>query len=325
MICALLLACPALGQEAGQAPTVRAKAAVLADVATGEILLDQNGDAPHPPASLTKLMTMHIAQQRVANGLATLDEVVPVAKAAWAQRFGKSSRMFLEPGQIVTMRELLLGMAVCSGNDAATAVAVHVGGSVAEFVELMNLEARSLGRPGLFFVDPHGLSHKNTITARDFALFCADYVTLHPEATGMFHSVKELNYPMACNIGDAHAADPIHQYNGNKLLWHVEGVDGLKTGYIVKSGYNIAITAERGGRRLVAVILEVEGHNYWSRLRTLKEDARALLDWGFAQILPPAPEQQAAESESAPDTRLESQSPTRVQDGAASADAAPRS
>jgi D-alanyl-D-alanine carboxypeptidase (penicillin-binding protein 5/6) len=185
--------------------------------------------------------------------------------------------MYLAPGQIVTLRELLLGLAIPSGNDAAVAVALRFAPTVTAFAELMNQEAQWFGLIATHFVEPSGVSEYNITTAREFAFFCQQYLKLHPESLQDYHSVREFVYPKAENIATAYRSksNAIIRRNNNTFLGAFEGVDGLKTGYIDESGYNIALTAEQGETRFIAVVLGA------STLRIRDEDGTKLLSWGF--------------------------------------------
>ena len=178
------------------ADDISAKAAVLMDATTGEIVFEKNGDDIIPPASLTKLMTIHIALDEVAGGNASLDEVVPITRPSWAaSQPPGSSLMYLANGHIVTLHELLLGLSINSGNDAAVAVALRFAPTVAEFAERMNKEARELGLTETYFVEPSGISAHNLTTAREFAQFAQAYINLHPEVLENYHSVRSLFIP----------------------------------------------------------------------------------------------------------------------------------
>ncbi|MDR2792913.1 MAG: D-alanyl-D-alanine carboxypeptidase [Treponema sp.] len=261
---------------------IQSHAAVLMDAETGSLLFTKNKDAPIPPASLTKLMTIHIALDEIANGDANLNEVIPLQKESWAvNQPPRSSLMFLAERQRVTLQELLLGLAVSSGNDAAVAIAMRFAPSVKEFVERMNKEAAALGLSHTTFVEPSGISEYNMTTAYEYAVFCRFYIKTHPETLETLHSVGEFAYPKPENVPIASRNRPgtIVQKNRNPLLG-VLGVDGLKTGYIDESGYNIALTARQGETRLIAVILGAPASSGGDRIRDT--DGRNLLEWGFS-------------------------------------------
>ncbi|MDR1586589.1 MAG: D-alanyl-D-alanine carboxypeptidase [Treponema sp.] len=274
------------------APEIRSRAAVLIDTETGTVLYVKNQDEEIPPASLTKLMTIHLVLNAAAAGSVSLDDIVPIGPESWAiNQPPRSSLMFLAPGQTVTLREILLGLAVSSGNDAAVAAALSTAPTVRDFVSLMNFEARRMGLVKTRFTEPSGVSENNMTTAGEFALFCREYLFLHPESLAEYHSVERFAYPKAQNTAAAFRDNSrtITQNNRNALLKTFPGVDGLKTGYIDEAGYNIALTAEREGTRLIAVILGAPADPGGDRLRD--EDGAKLLSWAFANfktVRPPA-------------------------------------
>jgi D-alanyl-D-alanine carboxypeptidase (penicillin-binding protein 5/6) len=229
-------------------------------------------------------MTIHIALTEVAAGNASLDEVVPLPRQSWgSSQPPRSSLMGLAAGQKVTLGELLLGLAVSSGNDAAVAVALRFAPSVAEFADMMNREAEKFGLTQTHFVEPSGISEYNITTVREFTWFCKEYIRLHPGTLTELHSVLSFAYPKAENVAEAYRENPRTgvKQNGNSLLAAmggrdaVEGVDGLKTGYIDEAGYNIALTAKREGTRFVAVALGAQ----WTSIRNA--DGQKLLTWAF--------------------------------------------
>jgi len=200
--------------------------------------------------------------------------------------------MFLAPGQQVSLEELLLGLAIPSGNDAAVAVALRFAPSVEAFAELMNREAAALGLSRTRFVEPSGISIYNITTAREFAHFSRIYLDLWPESLMTYHSVREFSHPRAHNVGAPFRENPgtITQRNRNTLLGRVEGVDGIRTGYIDASGFNISLTAERDGTRFIVVILGAPSDRGGDRIRD--EDGTRLLTWAFSRyktIRPPQP------------------------------------
>ena len=252
------------------------------DAATGTVVFSKNPDDEIPPASLTKLMTMHLALREIEAGRASLYETIVPERESWAvnQEPG-SSLMYLANGQQLNLRDLLLGMAVFSGNDAATAAALRFGSTKKGFVEMMNREAESLGLVKTHFVDAAGYWEDNITTAGEFAEFCRLYLEAHPYALREYHSVREFAYPRAENVGEQYRGNPGTRVrlNTNTLLGKVEGVDGLKTGYIPEAGYNLALTAERGGSRFIAVILGAPSG--WGGDRLRDEDGRKLIEWVY--------------------------------------------
>ena len=261
------------------------------DATTGTLIFSKNPDDEIPPASLTKLMTMHLAMREIAAGRASLEEIINPQPESWAvNQLPRSSLMGLSNGQHLSLRELLLGMAIYSGNDAAVAIAQRFAPSVDAFVERMNHEAFALGLYKTRFVDSSGYSEENMTTAREFAELCRFYLEAHPESIKDYHSVREFAYPKAENLSGNNAGtstgnpagiseNRAHK-NNNTLLGKVEGVDGLKTGYIPESGYNIALTAERNGTRFIAVVLGAPSR--WGGERIRDEDGEKLLEWAFA-------------------------------------------
>ena len=264
------------------APAIVSRAAVLIDAATGTLLYAKNANEEISPASLTKLMTIHLVLNEVTSGKISLDDDVPLSRESWAiNQPPRSSLMFLGPGQNATLQEILLGLAVSSGNDAAVAAALACAPTVADFVLMMNSEARRLGLYRTSFVEPSGISEFNMTTAGEFTAFCRFYLTMHPQALAEYHSVMEFSYPKAANVAAAFRDNPqtITQYNRNTLLRIIPGLDGLKTGYIDEAGYNIALTAERNGSRFIAVILGAPAHPGGDRIRDI--DGQKLLSWAF--------------------------------------------
>jgi D-alanyl-D-alanine carboxypeptidase (penicillin-binding protein 5/6) len=306
LIIFILISCATLGATAqdvdllapflASAPPVFSQSAVLIDAETGTVLYSKNPNQEIPPASLTKLMTMHLVFNEIASGRISLNSIIPIGQESWALRQPSgSSLMFLAPGQIVTLHEILLGLAVSSGNDAAVAAALAVAPTVADFAGMMTLEARRMGLVSTRFVEPSGISEYNMTTAAEFTAFCREYVRLHGESLANYHSAREFAYPLAHNVQPAYRDNPhtISQNNRNNLLWTVEGVDGLKTGYIIESGYNIALTAQRGHTRFIAALLGAPAELGGTRARDA--DGTSLLNWAFDNFktvrpVVPAPE-----------------------------------
>jgi len=260
------------------APEINARAAVVIDIETGALLFSKNPDLEIPPASLTKLMTMHLVMKEIDAGRASYGEIIPITVESWARsQPPRSSLMFLAPGQIVTLREIMLGLAISSGNDAAVAAALRFAPTMQDFASLMTIESRRMGLSVTRFVESSDISEYNYTTAAEFAHFCRQYIALYPHSLQEFHSVPDFAYPLAHNVAPAfrHAPGTIPQSNRNNLLRTFPGVDGLKTGFINESGYNIALTAERGQTRFIAVILGA------GSTRERDTDGTRLLTWAF--------------------------------------------
>ncbi len=265
-------------------PVINAGSAILIDNQTGSILFEKNSQISIPPASMTKLMSLYVVYKKIEEGTVSKNEIIRISKNADFRSLPPhSSLMFLEEDQEVSILDLMLGLAVPSGNDAAIALAIRISGSVEGFVRLMNQEAEELGLRSVHFDDASGLSSENRVTASDFVKFCSEYITKFPDSLDELHSVISFTYPKEANwkINGSSVYGPITQYNRNNLLSAYTPVDGLKTGYIDESGYNIALTAEQNGRRLIAVILGGVGGNSseGSFLRAI--DGINLLSYGF--------------------------------------------
>ncbi|OJF77556.1 MAG: hypothetical protein BKP49_00795 [Treponema sp. CETP13] len=269
--------------------TIGAESSIMINIDNGDILFEKNADEIIPPASMTKLVVMYVVFQEIASGKISMDDIVPLPPESWAKNAPlHSSLMFLDQGQTVTLHELLLGLAVSSGNDAAIAIAHYVSGSVDDFVARMNKEIKDLGLTKTHFVEPSGYDEHNITTAREFATFARTYVTRYPQALTDFHSVKSFTYPKQNNLASWHKNDgnnhSITQYNTNKALGVIEGVNGLKTGFIYESGYNISITAERNGTKLLTVSLRGPGSNSTEGNMWRIKDAQTMLESAFSSI-----------------------------------------
>lgn len=265
--------------------SVHSGSAILIDAATGSILYEKNADAIIPPASMTKLVVMYVVFQEIATGRISLDDIVPLPPESWAVNAPpQSSLMFLAEGQTVTLRELLLGLAVASGNDAAVAVAHYVSGSVDKFIERMNREMELLGLEKTRFVEPSGYSELNLTTPREFAAFARTYLSRYPESLEAFHSQASISYPQEHNLAEWHKGkeQPIFQRNTNKLLDSLPGCDGLKTGFIYESGYNLSLTAQRGETRFISVTMMGPGTGSVEGNRYRVADGTALMEWAFS-------------------------------------------
>lgn len=225
-----------------RAGELRAKSAIAMDLATGNIVYEQNADEQIAPASLTKVLTLYLAFEAVQEKrLAFTDTVLVTPEATLAG----GSRMNIRPGERVIVRELMKGIAVASGNDACVALAQHLSGNddVHPFVAAMNAKARELGMTGTVFKNPNGMPAEGQLTtARDMLKLSASYLRRFPQAL-TFHSMT------------TYVHNNRNHHNANRLLSSYEGVDGLKTGYVQASGYNNVVTAKRGDARVVAVVL----------------------------------------------------------------------
>jgi D-alanyl-D-alanine carboxypeptidase (penicillin-binding protein 5/6) len=280
-----------LHEQLAHAPEIISRAAVLLDANTGTLLYIKNAFDEIPPASMTKLMTMHILQNEIYAGRASPDDIIIVPEEGYAiNQPPRSSLMFLGPGQTVTLRDLLLGLAVSSGNDAAITAALIFTPAIDKFVSIMNSEAKRLGLQKTTFVEPSGISELNMTCAAEFAYFCRFYLAMHPKSLEYYHSVREFSWPKTDFNSDTLSDIPktITQNNRNSLLKTFPGTDGLKTGYIDEAGYNIALTAQRNNTRFIAVILGAPAQTGGDNIRD--EDGKRLLSWAFRNFKTVYPE-----------------------------------
>ncbi|UJX40499.1 D-alanyl-D-alanine carboxypeptidase [Desulfovibrio sp. JY] len=239
LLIVLCLIGPKTAFPANHSGKLAVKAALVADYGTGKILYSQDPDRRIAPASVTKVMTMYLVFDMVAAGQASFNDRVKVSRHADATG---GSTMNLRAGETVTLDELMRGMAVASGNDAAVAVAEHFGG-VSAWVKRMNAKARQLGMSSTTFKTPNGLPAPGQLTtAHDLMKLAVSYLHHYPQAL-RYHSTTTINH-----CGAVHA-------NTNHLLGVCEGMDGIKTGYVGASGFNIIATAKRGNTRIIAVVL----------------------------------------------------------------------
>lgn len=259
---------PAPGQTAvaGGAPVLPAKAWLLMDFDSGQVLASANPDEPLPPASLTKMMTSYLVEQALRSGKLKPDELVNVSENAWCRGSSTESCMYLPLNSQAKVIDILRGIVIQSGNDASKAIAEHMAGSEAGFAKLMNAEAQRLGMTHTNFVNATGLpdpAHK--ASARDLAILAraiirdsAEYYPIYAEREFTFHGIK--------------------QGNRNALLYTDPTVDGLKTGHTEEAGYCLVTSAKRNGMRLISVILNT------SSAQARANETRTLLSWGFANF-----------------------------------------
>ncbi|MCP5292263.1 MAG: D-alanyl-D-alanine carboxypeptidase [Burkholderiales bacterium] len=240
--------------------SIAAKAYMLSDYQSGQVLASKNAHERVEPASLTKLMTAYIVFSALKQNRVRLDQVVPVSNRAWRMI---GSRMFIEPNKDVTVDELIRGMIVQSGNDACIALAEIVAGSEEAFVQLMNQEAQRLGMKDTHFMNTTGLPHPDHYTSvHDLTLLAAAIIRDFPEFYPLY-SLKEYTY------------NNITQPNRNRLLWLDPHVDGMKTGWTKTAGYCLITSAKRDKRRLISVIMGTKSAGERSK------ESQRLLNYGF--------------------------------------------
>jgi len=258
------LSSSAFGQTAIPAaaapPAIAAKAYLLIDILSGQMLLAVNADEPREPASLTKLMTAYLVFRALKDKELTPSQMVPVSEKAWR---AEGSRMFIDPKKAVSVDELLRGEIVQSGNDAAIALAEATAGNEGAFVERMNREAVRMGMKATRFVNATGLPAPQQVSsASDLGLVAAAIIRDFPEYYPLY-SIKEYRY------------NNITQSNRNRLLWSDPYVDGVKTGFTDGAGYCLIASATRGPRRLLAVVLGASSDS------ARASEAQKLLNYGF--------------------------------------------
>lgn len=265
--------------------TIGAKSAIVVDNASGCILFEKNADEVIPPASITKLFVMYLTMESLERGDFALGTKVTLHDEALARNMmPHSSLMFLSDNQDVTVEDLVTGLCVDSGNDAAYALAFFIienedkkagrdslfdaKNSMERFVKKMNDVAQRLGLTHTHFVEASGYSEENLTTARELATFCVSYVTRFPGVL-KYHSTQSFTW------------SNIYQANTNPLLGKLPGCDGIKTGFIFESGYNLALTVKRGEERIVAVTLGGEGANAREGNAGRVNDHTALTDYAY--------------------------------------------
>jgi len=259
----------AVHAQAPQPPEIAARNYVLVDLsANHKVLAERDADTPNDPASLTKLMTAYIVFNALKEKRLTLEQELSISKRAWDERKGDPSLMFIDTTMRPKVDELLRGMIILSGNDASVALAEGVGGTVEQFVAMMNRQAQAWGLKNTSFTNVTGLSepgHKSS--ARDLAVIAGHIIKDFPEYYP-YYSQREYSF------------NKIRQHNRNLLLTRDPSVDGMKTGYTEAAGYCLVSSAQRdfpnGKRRLLSVVMG-----------TASKEARAnesqkLLNWGYS-------------------------------------------
>lgn len=247
--------------DASTLPALSAPSAMLADLDTGQVLYARDADSERPIASLTKIMTALLVLER-----STPTDVVTVEQDAVISQSDRPgiSALGLETGERISVEDLFYALLLQSANDAAVALADHVSGSGARFVKRMNARAATLGMRRTSFRSPNGLDDRGYSTARDLVT-----LTRAAMATNGFAPVVATEFHTIPAPGGGER----HIQNRDALLWLYPGATGVKTGYTSKAGYCVVATAERDGRRLVAIVLGAPGDAF--------SDAAALMDYGF--------------------------------------------
>ncbi|MDX2111411.1 MAG: D-alanyl-D-alanine carboxypeptidase family protein [Verrucomicrobiota bacterium] len=277
VLCAIALLCTAVTIHAAPRAKIEDRSrtpymgAIVLDASSGKVLFEDNADAKIYPASVGKLMNLLVIEDKISSGAVQLTDTITVT--AEVARMG-GSQVYLKEGEVFTVEDLLYALMVQSANDAALALAIHVGGSKDGFVALMNKEAVRIGMKSTRFASVHGLppsagQEPDVSTARDFSLLALELCKR--AETFKYTSVK--TKPFRANAGKAFGMQ-----NHNKLLWSFPGSDGLKTGYYKLAGFSIAVTAQRDGKRVIACVMGSVDR----KLRDAK--AAELLTKGFASL-----------------------------------------
>ena len=241
-------------------PIIGATSYLMIDAKSGYEIAALKPDTPIPPASLTKLMTTYVVFHAIEEGQISLEDEVTVSEKAWRMQ---GSRMFIEVGERVSVKNLLLGHIVQSGNDASVALAEHVAGSEAVFAQMMNQYAQQLGMTSTHFVNATGWPDDDHYsTARDLAILAKALIEEFPEHY-KFHAIREFTWA------------GITQPNRNRLLWRDDSVDGLKTGHTEAAGYCLVASAERDGMRIISVVAGTASDK--ARI----DGSQALINYGF--------------------------------------------
>ena len=256
----LTLACLAATGHA-QSIDTPAKQALMIDVETGAIMLEKNADAPMHPASMSKLMTLYMVFERLKKKTLSLDDTFLVSEKAWRMQ---GSKMFVDINSRVKVQDLLMGIIVQSGNDACIVIAEGLSGSETTFSDEMTRRSRDLGLTNSVFKNSTGWPDpEHMMTARDIARLSKIIIEEFPDYYKWF---SETNYTY----------NKIKQGNRNPLLYSTPGADGLKTGHTEESGYGLAASVVREGRRVIVVV------NGLSSMRERSQETARLVDWGFS-------------------------------------------
>ena len=244
------------------APELNLKSYMLIEPNTNTVIAESNSDGLVEPASMTKVMTAYVVADQIKNDLISIDDKVLISEKAW--KMG-GSKMFIEVGKRVSILDLLKGIIIQSGNDAAVAIAEYVGGTEDGFVDLMNSYAGSLGMSNTNFTNSTGLpSDQHLTSAKDLAILTSNFITKFPDIYALF---KEKEFEYGGITGN--------KYNRNKLLWRDETADGVKTGHTSSAGYCLIGSAKRSNMRLITVVAGSDSAN------NSFSDTQRLLEYGF--------------------------------------------
>jgi D-alanyl-D-alanine carboxypeptidase (penicillin-binding protein 5/6) len=279
LLLAVLVAtfCLCVSAQTPQPPEVAARAYLLLDVTSNQVLASKDPDLAVEPASLTKLMTSYLVFDALRGKKLDLKQSLPVSERAWKM---PGPRMFIDPKLPVPVEDLIKGMVVQNGNDATMALAEAVGGTAERFVQMMNDQAKALGMQSTGYKNPEGQAEAgHTTSARDLGVLATRLMADFPDYMG-FYAIKKYHYA---------GTPPSNDSNTNLLLFRDPTVDGLTTGYTDTAGYCMVATAKRdftstpvagapaatGSRRLLSIVLGAANEN------ARANESQKLMNWGF--------------------------------------------
>lgn len=265
LLCALANPFAAAKQFLPDAPNVDAKAWILVDADTGYVIAEQNADDTLPPASLAKMMTTYITSKEIAENRLKEDDLVVISDNAWELGGAKTdgSTMFLSPRSKVPVIDLMRGVIIQSGNDAAISLAEHISGGETAFSDNMNYQAELMGMTNTYYMNATGLPAEGMVTsARDLTILAKAIINEHPE----YYSIYSEKYFSHNNI---------NQPNRNRLLWRDSSIDGLKTGHTEAAGYCLVASSKRRGMRLISALLGAKSDDARAR------ESQKLFSYGF--------------------------------------------
>ncbi|MFA6280453.1 MAG: D-alanyl-D-alanine carboxypeptidase family protein [Bdellovibrionales bacterium] len=264
---------PASAQTPAPAPTTvavpslapvetLAKQAVVIEALTGDVLFAKDADTPMPTSSMSKVLTMYLVFEAIKNGKLSMDSMITVSEAAWKQ---EGSRMFIKVGEQVKVEDLVRGVIIQSGNDAAVALAEAVAGGEGSFAELMNAKAQALGMTHSHFANATGMPDpQHYASARDLAILALALIRDFPQYYH-YYSEQEFTY------------NNIKQGNRNPLLYRNMGVDGVKTGHTEVAGFGLISSALRDGRRIMTVV------NGLKSMQERADEPAKLIEWAYRE------------------------------------------
>lgn len=258
-----LLAPSVQAQETVVPPETTAKQAILVDAQTGTVLFAKDADVHMPTSSMCKIMTMYLVFEGLKTGKLHMDDTLPVSSYAWKQ---EGSRMFLNPGNLVKVEDLIRGVVIQSGNDASVVFAEALGGSEASFAGQMNAKAKELGMANSHFMNATGMPDPDHYsTARDLATLGIALIRDFPDRYRYFSEIE-------------YSYNNIKQGNRNPLLYRNIGADGIKTGHTESGGFGLVASTLREGRRLVLVINGLES------MQDRADEPTRLIEWGYREF-----------------------------------------